>query len=53
MDNLPDLITCPGCGILLRDGINGLECPSCGHTEPYDDVKRPGDADGLAGINGG
>lgn len=53
MDGLPDPLTCPNDGILLRDGKTGLECPLCGHIEPYDAPERPPGADDLPGLHGG
>lgn len=53
MDGLPDPLTCPDCGILLRDGNTGLECPLCGRVEPYDAIERPLGRDDLLSIRGG
>lgn len=53
MDGIPDPLTCPDCGIVLRDGETGLECPLCGRVEPYPDIKRPAGADDLPGLHGG
>lgn len=53
MDGIPDPLTCPDCGILLRDGETGLECPEHGLVEPYPDIKRAEGADELPGLYGG
>ncbi len=53
MDGLPDPLTCPDCGTLLRDGKDGLECPEDGLIEPYPDIDRPEGADDLPGLHGG
>lgn len=53
MDGLPDPLTCPDCGILLRDGETGLECPEHGLVEPYPAIERPEGVDDLPGLHGG
>jgi uncharacterized Zn finger protein (UPF0148 family) len=51
--DLPDTQACPDCGVLLRDGDAGLECPACGHTIAYDAVHLPEGVDTADGIRGG
>lgn len=53
MDGIPDPLVCADCGVLLRDGEKGLECALCGLVEPYPNLKRPRDGDGLPGLYGG
>ena len=43
---------CPHCHIVMRDDAGASTCPSCGYTEPHDDVEMPPEFDGPA-IHGG
>jgi predicted RNA-binding Zn-ribbon protein involved in translation (DUF1610 family) len=50
---LPTPTVCHDCGILLRDGVEGLECPACGHTIAYAAVFLPAYPGTGPGIHGG
>jgi len=41
MDEQIPTLTCPECGVLLRDGTDALVCPEHGTIEPYPDVQMP------------
>ncbi len=51
-DPVFDAPTCPTCHVVLRDADDGLRCPECGWTLPFESAVRPPEFDGPS-IHGG